>query len=610
MVEDRYDYQEAKLQYPFLEYAVENWAFHASKYDVSDDVFLKTLEGFLDPKSIDFRRWLEVEWTKGRRSSKSEEFIAPTPLHIAAFAGLTSYARKLLEGENLVDARDAEERTPLHWACTRGHTSMVLLLLENGAVPDVEDCRGVRPIYEAAKKNHATIVRILLEVGVDPLSPKTRENVLRTLMCGEISTKGETAVEYAYLQGHTDTIMAMVPFLTAEALEEMFCQCCRYGKFETARSVLATTGVLPDSKSNGATALYLACRAQCVNIVELLLSQGADVHQTSKWRVPNRDACGGGGHVHEEPSRSPVHGVIIGWESTNDIASRRILRLLVNSGANLEVEDENGDTPLLSLFHDNNSSANHPPDILAVKGLLQAGANVLALGRDGDSVLHRCLRGWGDIKVLKLLLEYGAHADVLGNDSNTVLHIALRNSSYFERMDDVIILLLEGGARCDVENKHKWTALEEAASSFRCSLKVFTMLLQTCSRPDAIKRCMWKLGRRDDMGETVKFIRALQKFDVLLEDRDSDGRTVLLTNTDSKELFDACIRCGADIKAVDSRGRGVLYYYVSGCQANRCVEAIQRLEDMVGMGLDPLQVRIASPSLCKSLRTLHSASMS
>jgi ankyrin repeat protein len=207
-------------------------------------------------------------------------------------------------------------------------------------------------------------------------------------------------------------------------------------------------------------------------------------------------------------------------------------------------------------------------------------------------------------------LEYGAHADVLGNDSNTVLHIALRNGSCFERMDDVIILLLEGGARCDVENKHKWTALEASASSSRCSLKVFTMLLQTCSRPDAIKRCLWKLGRRGDVGETVKFIRALQKFDALLEDRDSNGRTVLLTNTNSKEIFDACIECGADIKAVDSRGRGVLYYYVSSCQDNRCVEAIQRLEDMVCMGLDPLQVRIARPSLCKSLRTLHSASMS
>ncbi len=90
---------------------------------------------------------------------------------------------------------------------------MVLLLLESGAIPNAEDCRGVKPIHEAVRKNHASIVRVLLEAGVDPLTPKTRENQERMLMCGEIITKGETAVEYVCIQGHTDTIMAILPFI-------------------------------------------------------------------------------------------------------------------------------------------------------------------------------------------------------------------------------------------------------------------------------------------------------------------------------------------------------------------------------------------------------------
>ncbi|KAF4636184.1 hypothetical protein G7Y89_g1908 [Cudoniella acicularis] len=276
---EKSNYQEAKLRYPFLGYAVANWAFHASKYDVEDEEFYRCVAEFLDPKSVDFRTWLELEWIGGQ---KSVEFQAPAPLHIAAFAGLTTYARTLIEGGVSVNLGDGEDRTPLHWACARGHTSMAALLLEGGANANAEDVRGVKPIHEAARKNHATVVKLLLDAGVDPLTPKTRENQTMRIMCGQVSTIGETAVEYAYLQGHTDTLMAILLFLTPEALEEMFCQCCRYGKFEAVRAILQNSNVSPNSKSCGATALYLACRVHSAHIVQLLLDKGADVHQTSK----------------------------------------------------------------------------------------------------------------------------------------------------------------------------------------------------------------------------------------------------------------------------------------------------------------------------------------
>ncbi len=268
---DGYNFQEAKLQCPFLDYAVANWAFHASNYDCLDDDFFYSLEGFLDPDSIDFKKWLQLECMQTLTSFQIE---APSPLHVAAFAGLTAYAKRLLEAQAPVNPLDAEARTPLHWACARGHPEMVLLLLQKGATPDSEDIRGVKPIHEAARKNHAVIVKLLLEAGVDPLTPKTKENVKRPLLCGEVSTKGETAVEYAWLQGHRDTILMMLLFLRPEALEELFCQCCRYGKFEVVRALLTAIEISPNATYSGATALYLACRAQNLEIVELLLSKG------------------------------------------------------------------------------------------------------------------------------------------------------------------------------------------------------------------------------------------------------------------------------------------------------------------------------------------------
>ncbi|KAF4634858.1 hypothetical protein G7Y89_g3236 [Cudoniella acicularis] len=583
---DKYDYQEAKLRYPFLEYAVGNWAFHASKYNFKDNDFFQSVASFLDPSSLDFRKWMELEWTRG----KSSEFQAPTPLHITAFSSLTTYAKRLLEEGNSVDARDSEDRTPLHWACSRGHISMASLLLQNGAFTDAKDCRGVKPIHEAATKNHASIVGILLKAGVDPLTPKTQENVKRRLLCGEVSTKGETAVEYAYLQGHTETIMVMLPFITLETLEEMFCQCCRYGKFEAARAVLDTTSLSPNSTSSGATALYLACYAKSVPIVELLLAKGADVHRTSEWRITNRNACGS--RFRQEPVSTCIHAVFEhqkGQNSTNNTACQQIIRLLLDADADIEMKDADGDTPLIDLVAKRES-----PDIVIVKGLLQAGANVLAIDMDGDSVLHRYLMASPNIQILKLLFEYGARADAVGSGGDTIMHAALKSSYKIATSGDVgdfVKLLLEMGARCDVTNTDGFTAVEVAACTFSCNLETFTLLLEACSDANVLKRCIWKITERDTTDETVKFIRALQARGVSLEDRDDEGRTVLLTRVGDDALFKAFVECGADFKAIDSSGKGVLHHYIPTFHHNVAGESLRGLEELINMGLDPTQFR-------------------
>ncbi|PMD29241.1 ankyrin [Hyaloscypha variabilis F] len=582
---DGYSYQDAKLSYPFLEYAVSNWAYHASKYDIEDIEFFWFLSVFMDPKSMDFKKWLQLEWMKGLHLS---EVRVPTPLHIAAFAGLTRYATQLLAEGATVDARDAEDRTPLHLACARGHISMVSLLLKNGAILDPEDTRGVKPIHEAARRNHATIVRMLLGAGIDPLTPKTKENMKRRPMCGEVSTIGETAVEYAWLQGHTDTILVMLPFLTPETLEEVFCQCCRYGKYEAVRAIFETKKVSANSMYCGATALYLACRAHNVGSVKLLLANGADVNQTSEWKVTNRNACGS--RVREEPVRLPIHGVVMGWNSTNNAAFRQILRLLVDAGADIEAKDADGDTPLLGLFRDRNDS---DAEFIVVNGVLQAGANVLAIDKNGDSVLHRCLGGSKDLKTLEALFEHGARADVIGQEGNTILHTAVTNSGLKDKdasMLSVINLLLEKGAPCDVKNNNGVAAIQWAVGSHRCSLEIFTVLVKSCGDIETIKRCMWNLCAWKEKSDTPEYIRLLQRAGVSLEERDESGATVLLKSTESKQLFTAFLECGADLKAVDYKGRGVLHYFVAGNPHDQPHEAVDRLMNMVDMGLDPKTV--------------------
>jgi hypothetical protein len=159
---------------------------------------------------------------------------------------------------------------------------------------------------------------------------------------------------------------------------------------------------------------------------------------------------------------------------------------------------------------------------------------------------------------------------------------------------DVVNLLLEKGARCDVKNNVGCTAIEDAAYASDCSLETFTALLQSCSDTDALQRYMWKLTR-EKKEENVEFIRLLQSFGVSLEHRDSNGATVLLTRTWTPELFAALLECGADLRAVDSKGRGVLHHFVSGSPYGQPRDCLQRLGDMVDMGLDPMQVNLPNP---------------
>ncbi|KAH6665101.1 ankyrin repeat-containing domain protein [Halenospora varia] len=586
---DGYDYQEAKLRYPFLEYSVGNWAFHASKYDVEDNDFFKSVAGFLDPESTDFKKWLQLEWWKGPKSSEAQP---PSALHIAAFAGHTTYARGLIKEDPYVEYYDSENRTPLHWACARGHASMASLLLKAGAIPDPEDCRGVKPIHEAARKNYASIVKMLLEAGVDPLTPKTREDVDRRMLCGEISTKGETAVEYAYLQGHTETILAMLRFLKPKALEELICQCCRYGKFEAVRAILEHSTVSPNSVYDGATALFLACRAHKPAIVRLLLAKGADVNQTSEWQKRNRNCCGR--RVIPEKLRTNVHGVVIGWNSSNNVACQEVLRLLVSAGADLEGKDANGDTPLIAMFKERNSSSSKPPHRAAARGLLRAGANASAVTEKGVPALHRFLGTSQDMEILELFFEYGAEVDTLGENGDTVIHTAFKNTygnDGPENTTNIINFLQEKGARCDVKNKDGLTAIEEAANHHRCTLETFMVLLEACPDLEVLKRCMWKLNcRGNNTDEGVKFIRALQDRGVSLEDRDDEGRTVLLKSTRSHELFKAFLECGADLHVADSEGQGVLHHLVSACGKYLNGQEIKTFKSLVEMGLDPLKV--------------------
>jgi hypothetical protein len=171
------DYLQARLLHPFLSYAVENWSYHASNFDAHDRDFFTAVNEFFDSGPV-FRRWVTLQWQSTSRATESTEAM-PTALHVAAFAGLSKAASRLIQDGLSISSIDGLERTPLRWAATNGPAKVASLLIEHGCDPNAEDEYGVKPIHLAARKNHASVVRLLLEAGVEPGNIKTKENIGR-----------------------------------------------------------------------------------------------------------------------------------------------------------------------------------------------------------------------------------------------------------------------------------------------------------------------------------------------------------------------------------------------------------------------------------------------
>ncbi|KAK8868301.1 Pfs NACHT and Ankyrin domain protein [Apiospora arundinis] len=255
-------------------------------------------------------------------------FTGPTALHIAAINHRTSIARLLLLlGASDVCAADELGLTPLHLAATYGHLSMVTLLLDHGARIDVID-RSKRTALELASRHgRADMVKLLLERGAIPnvrTSPSVTSGIDRL----------------------------------AHRLTGIFIDSCQSASSETVRNFLQM-GVSANCARGGIPALHHALidgslpiatgmrrpphEGSRIEVLRLLLDAGVSPDVTD----PMLQTC-----LHRAAQRS--EGLIS--------------RFLVSVGANINLHDQHGRTPL--------DYASRNADMDVIEHLIQAGSIV------------------------------------------------------------------------------------------------------------------------------------------------------------------------------------------------------------------------------------------
>eukprot|EP00744_Colponema_vietnamica_P016788 GILI01023578.1.p1 GENE.GILI01023578.1~~GILI01023578.1.p1 ORF type:complete len:328 (+),score=47.22 GILI01023578.1:55-984(+) len=144
---------------------------------------------------------------------------------------------------------------------------------------------------------------------------------------------------------------------------------------------------------SGATPMIIAVQAFRLDVVQLLVSAGADVNATA-----------------DETAylRTPLHvSVASGYTD--------ITKFLIACGADVGARDQLGRQPMHCAVYDN--------PLLSIPILITAGASVKAKDKQGYTLLHRIARE-GDIKTLQLLLDEGCNVNARNNDGDTPFHFA------------------------------------------------------------------------------------------------------------------------------------------------------------------------------------------
>jgi len=249
----------------------------------------------------------------------------------------------------------------LHWLVRVEDRATASLLLDAGADPNLRNALGVAPLHLAIANRDLATVELLFEAGADAML---------------LDQAGETPLMLAARTG---------------------------GAAIAARLLAAGAPVDARDADYDQTALMIAAREGHADVARLLLGAGADVDAATRagavpaFRRPADNAGSKGigiirGGWPEHGMRPPVPGAktpLLYAARRGDLA---VTRLLVEGGADLELADADGVTPLLSAILNASiavarGAASAQEHLAVARYLVERAANVNAADWYGETPL-------------------------------------------------------------------------------------------------------------------------------------------------------------------------------------------------------------------------------
>ena len=291
---------------------------------------------------------------RSRADIEARDQWGMTSLLLAAESGHTTVAQVLLQSKADIEARDRWDMTPLHRAAESGHTTTVQLLLQSKADMEVKDQWRMTPIFKAVAKRQVDTVRLFWQLGADI---NAKDVLGETLLAQSLRIRDEP--------------MAQMLIEVGASMKE----CDRYGN----------------------TALHYAAESRLGASISRLLEIGAPINETNDY------------------GSTPLHVAIISEIADAMYRVSDIVHLLLDAGADVEMGDVGGRTPL--------HLAAQKVDEAGIEILLIRGANTKAEDSKGLLPLDYAAAS-GSLEVFSFLFK--RWADVMAESSKDAVESWLR----------------------------------------------------------------------------------------------------------------------------------------------------------------------------------------
>ena len=396
-----------------------------------------------------------------------------TPLHVSASTGNLEVVKALLEGGADVNAKTSRVAfvaigsgaTPLHYAVVHPENQAVIqVLLDADADIEARNSDGETPLDLAMKRGNSYSIQarrdsdasqgngvVLCPTGTEVWEWADEDfwrnanlaQVQHELLCGADVEAGDGSRTPLHLAAGLSNDPAVLQAL-----------------LDAGANVNA-------GESAGSTPLHSAAAGNDPAMLQALLEAGANVNaRDSRDGTPLHAAAsfsdnptvlqalleaGAGIQARDIDGRTPLHTVAIfnyNPERARDLEDEygepprtaayyenpAVLQALLDAGADVEVKDDFGWTPLHAATVYNSNPA-------VITALLDAGANPKVKNNDGTTPLHYAA-GLGNPVIVQILLDAGAEVNARNDYGETPLTQAIRYDG-----QSVVQLLQENGAR-------------------------------------------------------------------------------------------------------------------------------------------------------------------
>ena len=481
-----------------------------------------------------------------------------TPLHIASMRGQFRLIKLLTPSPEFSCLKDNVGCTPLYYACKNSHLECIREFIVS--IPDVIICDlmkvadkyGTTPLsvrgnndqtilHIACEKGDNFIIKKVLEAGADPNS-LNRSNFTPLMLAVQHVDDVKAADIIAILcEFDCDlNIQASKGFRSLTALH----LACELRKKKCIEILVAKGANVLVQAEGALTPLHLVCRGGYHTLISFLITEETvNSYDYYKYWTPLHYACG---YHHIECARM----IVVGFSK---------LLLQTHTEYNLpfhSLRDQDGKTILHHACLRN--------DVEFVENLLNLGADPNVQDNKGTTPLMSALQCHGsnvDINLLSIFLSLDWKPDIKDSSGQTALH-------YSAKCDDIQIPLMLISAGCDV------TAVDNCGQTFSDLISQHSLRL--------INKQLLRIDRRHIIcvvgypkcGKTT-IIAAFQQSQ---QNRGKLQRFIACLKFNTRVTLDNSRTSGIDTKVITTKRLGSLIFFDFAGQSEYYVSHLAFLE--------------------------------